>query len=85
MGFPRHHHGEREEREHEREEAGIENQPTFGPPAISCATTRALPASYVLEKPAAMANNIVENLGKELEQIDREYASDFAGHSPPNP
>src|SRR3954470_11796912 len=28
-----------------------------------------------------MANNIVENLGKELEQIDREYASDFAGHS----
>jgi hypothetical protein len=28
-----------------------------------------------------MANNLVENLGKELEQIDREYASDFAGHS----
>jgi hypothetical protein len=28
-----------------------------------------------------MANNIVETLGKELEQIDREYASDFAGHS----
>jgi hypothetical protein len=28
-----------------------------------------------------MANNIVENLGKELEQIDREYAADFAGHS----
>ncbi len=28
-----------------------------------------------------MANNIVENLGKELEQVDREYASDFAGHS----
>lgn len=28
-----------------------------------------------------MANNLVENLGNELEQIDREYASDFAGHS----
>ena len=28
-----------------------------------------------------MANNLIENLGKELEQIDREYASDFAGHS----
>ncbi|MBX3188291.1 MAG: hypothetical protein KF819_14830 [Labilithrix sp.] len=28
-----------------------------------------------------MANNLVENLGKELEQIDREYATDFAGHS----
>lgn len=28
-----------------------------------------------------MANNLVENLGKELEQIDREYASDFSGHS----
>jgi hypothetical protein len=28
-----------------------------------------------------MANNLVENLGKDLEQIDREYASDFAGHS----
>jgi hypothetical protein len=28
-----------------------------------------------------MANNLVENLGKELEQIDREYAADFAGHS----
>ena len=28
-----------------------------------------------------MANNLVENLGKELEQIDREYASEFAGHS----
>jgi hypothetical protein len=28
-----------------------------------------------------MANNLVENLGKELEQIDREYTSDFAGHS----
>jgi hypothetical protein len=28
-----------------------------------------------------MATNLVENLGKELEQIDREYASDFAGHS----
>lgn len=28
-----------------------------------------------------MASNLVENLGKELEQIDREYASDFAGHS----
>ena len=28
-----------------------------------------------------MTSNIVENLGKELEQIDREYASDFAGHS----
>lgn len=28
-----------------------------------------------------MANNLVENLGKELEEIDREYASDFAGHS----
>jgi hypothetical protein len=28
-----------------------------------------------------MANNLVENLGKELEQIDREYSADFAGHS----
>ena len=28
-----------------------------------------------------MANNLVENLGVELEQIDKEYASDFAGHS----
>ncbi|GAC1562695.1 MAG: hypothetical protein NVS3B10_19940 [Polyangiales bacterium] len=28
-----------------------------------------------------MANNLVENLGKELEQIDREYTTDFAGHS----
>ena len=28
-----------------------------------------------------MATNIVETLGKELEAIDREYASDFAGHS----
>ena len=28
-----------------------------------------------------MANNLVENLGKELEQIDREYTSEFAGHS----
>ena len=28
-----------------------------------------------------MATNLVENLGKELEQIDREYATDFAGHS----
>ncbi|MDB4945509.1 MAG: hypothetical protein JWP97_5043 [Labilithrix sp.] len=28
-----------------------------------------------------MASNIVETLGKELEQVDREYASDFAGHS----
>ena len=28
-----------------------------------------------------MATNIVEKLGKELEEIDREYASDFAGHS----
>lgn len=28
-----------------------------------------------------MATNLLENLGKELEQIDREYAADFAGHS----
>lgn len=28
-----------------------------------------------------MAANIVETLGKELEQVDREYATDFAGHS----
>lgn len=28
-----------------------------------------------------MAENIVEGLGKELEQLDREYGSDFAGHS----
>jgi hypothetical protein len=28
-----------------------------------------------------MANNLVENLGKELEAVDREYAADFAGHS----
>lgn len=28
-----------------------------------------------------MANTIVETLGKELEEADREYASDFAGHS----
>jgi len=28
-----------------------------------------------------MATNLVENLGKELEQIDREYTTDFAGHS----
>jgi len=26
-------------------------------------------------------SNLVESLGKELEQLDREYASDFAGHS----
>lgn len=26
-------------------------------------------------------SNLVESLGKELEQIDREYATDFAGHS----
>lgn len=26
-------------------------------------------------------SNLVETLGKELEQIDREYATDFAGHS----
>ncbi len=28
-----------------------------------------------------MATNLVENLGKELELIDREYSTDFAGHS----
>jgi hypothetical protein len=28
-----------------------------------------------------MATNIVETLGEELQQVDREYASDFAGHS----
>lgn len=28
-----------------------------------------------------MAENIALNLGKELEKLDREYASDFAGHS----
>lgn len=35
----------------------------------------------MLEREARMAENIALTLGKELEQLDREYANDFAGHS----
>src|SRR5690349_15154779 len=81
MAAARHDHGEDEKAGREQDHARIENQASLRHARPSPPPCNHYRHPTVLETRASMANNLVENLGKELEQIDREYASDFAGHS----